>query len=500
MLTHFLPVSCSCSNPILRAIMNEHSSTRAFPSHPHQHQQQLPSCHLALHNLQGPELGYPSSQPGPEPLDQHGSPEEDSATPFLISDPSPGGRRARGGGERGLLSTSSGSLNGEADVGGHPGGELGPSSQFPHAYEYCASKREDFWEDGESFDSAAECFYGRGNGCMKENEVFHLMSPNVEGIRPSFRADKTEAKASQQTTRFSRSGSDGQAYSRTNSSMSDNYVGRDEDYGSSCGSGEDHLQPAELEGPWFSASPSGGAAGDLAQHSPVSIGSGTYPQKLDSFSDAFLSQRKGRFPIIPRDDSGGQTWEFGKGGSPRLESSRQSCAFEPDSYVAPASASSPFHSSFASFPSPSTSSPLVSAVLSPPPTPRPPPSFSPAAFGGAGHPASHGGDSVGALQFFASYSPSLPSVQTSGMIWKLPLIAHSFSPSSALKVDCEGDLNHFGAANFSTTKGNLRPSQSDVTGECRQVRFQQKHVDRLVTIIPTDFYSREFRDKLTGKG
>lgn len=451
--------------------MNEHSSTQAFPPHPHPHQQQqLPSCHLALHSLQGPELGYPSSQP--EPPDRHGSPEEDSAAPFLLSAPSPGGRRARGGGERGLLSTSSGNLNGEANAGGHPGGELGPSSQFPHAYEYCASRREDLWEDGERFDSAAECFYSRGNGCMKENEVFHLMSPSVGGIRQTFRADKTEASASQQTTPFSRGASDRLSYSRTNSTMSDNYAGRDEDYGSSCGSGEDHLQPAEMEGAWFSTSPSGGA--DLAQHSPLSIGSGTYPQKLKSFSDAFLSQRKGRFPIIPHDDSGGQTWEFGKGGSPRPESSRQSCAFEPDSCVAPASASSPFHSSFASFPSPSTSSPLVPAVLSPPPTPRPPPSFSPAAFGGAGHPASQGGESLAALQFFASYSQSLPSVQTSGMVWKLPLMAHSFSPSSALKADCERDLNNFTVANFGNATGNLRPSHSDVTGEWRQLRFQQK--------------------------
>lgn len=431
--------------------MNEHSSTQSFSSHLHQHHQhlhQLPSYHLSLPSLQAPGLGYPSSQPGPEPLEpleEAESREEDSATP--------GGRRARGGSDRRLLATSS--LNGDAN----PDGEPGASGHFPHTYEYCTSKREDVWEEGESFDSAAESFYSRENGCLRESQVFHLMNPNMEGIRQNCSADPTEASMSQQAPPFTRSASDGPEYCRTSSTMSDNYGGRDEDFGSSCGSGEDHLQPAEMEGAWFSTSPPGGAAGrhsgDLAQHSPVSIGSGTYPQKLDSFSDAFLTQRRGRFPIIPRDDPGGQIWEFGRGGSPRTDLSRQSCAFELDPYLPPASSSSPFHSSFASFPS--TSSPLVSAVLSPPPTPRPPPSFSPAAFGGSGHPTSHGGDPLGPLQFFASYSPSLPSVQPSGMVWKLPLMAHSFSPSPALKVDCD-------FSNFSVAKGNLRP-HSDITGE-----------------------------------
>lgn len=437
--------------------MNDHSSTQPFSSHLHLLQQQLPPCHLALPALQAPGLGYPSSQEPPEPLEDHESREEDSATSFLMSSPSPGGQRERSWGDRRLLATSS--LNGDANLGGEPGA----SGQFPHTFEYCASKREDLWEDGESFDSAAESFYPKENGCRRESEVFHVMTANVEGIRRDFSADHTEASASQHATPFTRSASDGPEFCRTSSTVSDHYAGRDEDFGSSCGSGEDHLQPAEMEGPWFGTSPSRGAAGtlsgDLAQHSPVSIGGGTYPQKLDSFSDAFLTQRRGRFPIIPCDDPGGQIWEFGKVRSSRLDGSSQSCALEPDPYLPPASASSPFHSSFASFPSPSTSSPLVSAVLSPPPTPRPPPSFSPAAFGGSGQSTSHGGDPLGTLQFFAPYSPSLPSVQPSPMIWKLPVVAHSFSPPSALKIDCERDFG-----NFSIAKGNLR-SHSDITGE-----------------------------------
>lgn len=446
--------------------MNDHSFNQSFSSHHHHHHHQLPPCHLTLHNLQGLELEYPSSQPARDQLEEHGGTEEDPATAFLISSPSPGGRRVRNGSDRGLLNTSSACLNGDANVGDQLDGEFGTSSHFADTYGYCTNKREDTWEDGESFDNATEHFYSTGNGCIKMNDVFHIMNHNNEGIRQKLGADKTEASISRQTTPFIRSASDGQEYCRTNSNVSDNYVGRDEDHGSSCCSGDDHLHPAEIEGSWFSASPSRGLdethMRDLAQHSPVSLGSGTYPQKLDSFSDAFLSQRKGRFPTIPSDDSGGQIWEFGRVGSPRLDRSRQSCTLDPDSYLPPTSSSSPFHSSLACFPSPPTSSSLVSAVLSPPPTPRPPPSTSPpkmdfpATFWSTGQSTSSGGEPLGTLQFFPSYSQILPSVHTSGMIWKLPLMAHNLSQSSTVKVDCDSD--------FSNAKGTLRTTNSDMTG------------------------------------
>ncbi|XP_056882774.1 uncharacterized protein LOC130522406 isoform X2 [Takifugu flavidus] len=443
--------------------MNDHSPNQSS-SHHHHHHHQLSPCHLTLHNLQGPELAYPSSQLVLDPLEEHGGREEDSATSFLISSPSPGGRRMRTGSDRGLLNTSSTSLNGDANLGGHLDGEIGTSSHFADTYGYRTSKREDIWEDEESFDSATEYLYSTGNGCIKVNDVFHIMNQNSnEGIRQKFRADKTEASISRQTAPFIRSASDGQEYCRTNSNVSDNYVGRDEDYGSSCGSGEDHLQPIEIERTWFSPSPSRGLeethVRDRTQCSPVSIGSGT--QKLDSFSEAFLSQRKGRFPMIPSEDSGRQIWEFGRGGSPRLGGSRQSCTFDPDSYLPPTSSSSPFHYSHASFPSPPTSSSLVSAVLSPPPTPRPPPSFSPpkvdsrATFLGSGQSMSHGGEPLGTLQFFPSYPQTLPSVHTPGMIWELPLMTHSFSQSSTVKVECDGD--------FSNSKDNLRSTNNDIT-------------------------------------
>ncbi|XP_054457612.1 uncharacterized protein LOC129093579 [Anoplopoma fimbria] len=255
------------------------------------------------------------------------------------------------------------------------------------------------------------------------------------------------------------------------SRVSDNYLGREEDYGSSCGSGEDQLQPAEVEGPWLSASPSSQtgegrwrgtvdalsfAPGCLPQRSPIGLSGGTYTQKLDSFSEAFFSQRKRRFPMIPGGDSSGQMLELGvvKKENPSVKS-RHSCAFDQDSYLPPSSSSPPTHPSLASFPSPPTSSHIMSSVLSPPPTPLPPPSHSPSkmdspsAYGGTGHSVSQGAESHGALQFFASHLQSVPSIHSSGMIWKFPLLSHSFSQSS-------GDP--------SMIEGNLRPSHGSDYG------------------------------------
>lgn len=427
--------------------MNDHPSTQAFSSHHHHHQ--LTSCHLASHSLQGPELGYPPSQLHPGQLEERGSQEEDSAMPYLISSPPPGGRRVRIGSDGGLLKTSSGSVNGD--------GDMVTSGHFAETYGYCTGKRE----EGESFESAVEYLYSKGNGCIKGNDVSDVLNlSNQEGM---FMVDKTEASMSQQATPFDRSASDGQEYCRTNSTMSDNYMERDEDCGSSCGTGEDHLQHVGIEGSWFSASPSIGPAdthaGDLAQHSPVSIGSGIYPQKLDSFSDAFLSQRKGRFPMIPSDDPGVQLWDFRRGGSPRLERSRQSCAFDPDPYLPPACPLSPFHSSLQSFHSPPISSPLMPAVLSPPPTPRPPPSFSPPKMDSSFHPQ------------------SLPSVHSSGMIWKLPLMAQE---SPTLKVDHESVAKF---VNFSDARGNLRCLHNDAAGESPQFIFEQKQIILLLLLF-----------------
>ncbi|XP_051285179.1 uncharacterized protein si:dkey-19b23.10 isoform X1 [Dicentrarchus labrax] len=437
-----------------RAIMDDRSSTQSFPNiHHHRHR---PSFHLTLPSLQDPEVGYPSSQPA---LDsQYGSRGEEATTSFLTSSTSSGGRRASSGVDRGLLNTSGSGLDGDANLGGHLDGEGGLGGHFADPW-YGSSKKEQVWEDGKSCESAADDFYSKGDCYSNANDVFYTMNcSNEDGVRRKLRANYNnyahasyEAKGetvynreanvshfTKQTTSYNRSAagsfSDSSVeFCRTDSRVSDNYLGREEDYGSSCGSGKDQLQPLEVEGPWLSVSPSSQSgdgrlrgtadsltltSGCLPQRSPLS--SGTYIQKLDSFSEAFLSQRKRRCPVIPIGNSSGQIWDYGveRGESPGLVKSRHSCAFDSDSYLPPSSSSSPAHPS---------SSHLMSSVLSPPPTPLPPPSHSPSkmdspgAFGGTGHSVSQGDESLAALQFFASHLQSLPSIHSPQMIWKFPL-------------------------------------------------------------------------------
>ncbi|XP_071333852.1 transcriptional-regulating factor 1-like isoform X2 [Trachinotus anak] len=463
--------------------MEDRSSTQSFPNlHHHRHR---PSFHFTLPSLQSPEAGY---QPVLESLEQYGNRGEESTTSFLTSSASSGGRKGSSGGDRSFQNTN---LDGDTSLGGHLDRDSGLGNYFADNW-YVGSKKEDVWEDGESCESIAEDFYSKGDCYSNTNDVFYAMNcGSEEGLRRKLRANynnhaqvscegknepayNREANVShftKQTTSHNRSAagsfSDSSIdYCRTDSRVSDNYLGREEDYGSSCGSGEDQLQPAEVEGPWLSVSPTSqtgegrwrGAAdtltlasGCLPLRSPVTINSGTYTQKLDSFSEAFLSQRKRRFPTIPSGESSGQMWEFGvgKGESPGLVKSRHSCAFDSDSYLPPSSSSSPAHPSLPSFPSPPTSSHIMSSVLSPPPTPLPPPSHSPSkmdspgAFVGTGHSASQVGESLGTLQFFTSRLQSLPSVHSSGMIWKFPVLSHCFPQSS-------GDP--------SSNEGNLRPS------------------------------------------
>ncbi|KAK5893661.1 hypothetical protein CgunFtcFv8_006513 [Champsocephalus gunnari] len=306
--------------------MDDSSSTQSFPDL--NHHRHHPSFHLTLPGHQSPEVGYPSSQPALDPLEQYGRGGEESSNILLASNTSSGGRRGSSGGDRGFLDTR-----------------------------------------------------------------------------------------------------------------------REEDYGSSCGSGEDQLQGAEGEGPWVRVSPSsqpgeGRWSGAADQHTLNSGCLTQDTQKLDSFSEAFLSQRKRIFPMIPCGDS---FWEYGVGrGESRGYKPRHSCAF--DSYLPPCTSSSPAH------PSPPTSSHIMSSVLSPPPTPLPPPSHSPSkmdspgGLGVSGHSVSQGRDS---LQFFPSHLQSLPSIHSSGMIWKFPVMSHTFTHTS-------GDPG--------ITEGNLRPSHGNDYG------------------------------------
>ncbi|XP_076581255.1 uncharacterized protein LOC143317159 [Chaetodon auriga] len=482
--------------------MDNRSSTQSFPSL--QHHRHRPSFHLTLPSLQSPEIGYPSSQPAIDPLEQYGTRGEESTTSFPTSGTSSGGRRASSGGDRGLLNTSCSSLDGDANLGVHLDGESGIGSHFVDNW-YGSSKKEEVWEDGESCESTADVFCSKGDCYSNTSDVFYTVNcGNEEGVRCKLRANfKNYAHASheakgqtvynreanvshitKQTTSHNRSvaGSFSDSsveYCRTDSRVSDNYSGREEDYGSSCGSGEDHFQPAEVEGPWLSVSPLSQtgegrwrgtvdshtlASGCVPQRSPVSISSGTYTQKLDSFSEAFLSQRKRRFPVIPSGDSSGQIWDFGlgRGESSGLVKSRHSCAFDSDAYLPPSSSSSPTHPSLASLPSPPTSSHLMSSVLSPPPTPLPPPSHSPSkmdspsALGGTGHSVSQGGESLGTLQFFASRLQTLPSIHSSGMVLKFPLLAQSFPQPSGEPSNVEVNLRSSHGCDY----GNITASHN----------------------------------------
>ncbi|XP_030578608.1 uncharacterized protein LOC115775196 isoform X2 [Archocentrus centrarchus] len=446
--------------------MEDRSSTQSF-SNLNRHR---PSFSLTFPSCQGSEVGYLSSQPGQDPLEQYECRGEESTTSFLTSNTSSATRKTSTGGDRGFLSTSASSLDGAASFGGHLEGDSDLGGHFDESWWQKCGKKE-VWEDKESCESSAN---GKGDCYGNTNDVFYTINcSSEEGARRRVRATcnnyahvKSEAKSdtvynreanishfSKQTASYNRIG----AVSFNDSSVEycENYLGRDENYESSCCSGEEHFQSAEAEGAWLNVSPSSQgesrwraaavnhtlASGCLPQRSLIGINSRTYTQKLDSFSEAFLSQRKRRFPLIPSGDATGQIWEFGvgRGETSGLVKSRQSCAFDSDSYLPPSSSSSsPAHSSsFPSFPSPPTSSHLMSSVLSPPPTPLPPPSHSPSkmdspsAYGGTGQSLSQAGESLGMLQFFAPRISSVPSVHSSGMIWKFPLLPHSFpQPSS----------------------------------------------------------------------
>ncbi|XP_071750357.2 uncharacterized protein LOC139907758 [Centroberyx gerrardi] len=475
--------------------MEDRSSTHTFPNL-HHHHRHRPSLHLNIPSLQSPELGYPSSQPPLDALEPYGGRGEQPTTSFPTSSASSGGSRESGGGDRG-------GMDGDAGVGGHLGGERVLGGHFADPW-YGAGIKEDVWDDGESCESAVDDFYGKGGCYGNVNDVFYTRNCSSEDGRdgvnsfavvgrnarvkanynsyahlsceaknePVYNREANVSHFNKQNILYNR----GAAVSFGDSSVddghsrvNDSYLGVEEDFGSSRSSGEDPPPPAELEpGTWVNLSPpcqtpEAGearwrgdadsrtlASGCQPQRSPIGVNSGNYTQKLDSFSEAFLSHRKRGFPVIPGGDSFGRIWEFGVGKVESQMKSRHSCAFDlrPDSYRR-LSSSPPPHPPLPSLPSPPPPFHLMSSVLSPPPTPLPPPSLSPpkmdspGAFGGIGHSSSKGGESLGTLQFFPPRLQSLPSVHPSGMIWKFPVLSHCF-PQPA------GDA--------SSIEGNLRPS------------------------------------------
>lgn len=401
--------------------------------HRHRHH---PSFHITLPGLQGHQVGLPSSQPALEPPEQYGGRGEESPNSFLTTSASSGGRRASGGGGGG------GGLDADTNLGGHLDGASGLESHFSDTW-YGGVKKEEVWEDGESYGSITEDFYRKEDCYGNANDVFYPV--NCEEVR------KVRANYNDYAQGEAVYNGEANVSHFAKQTTSYDYLGREEDYGSSCGSGEDQLQP------WLSGSPSSQTgegrstentivltSGCLPQRSPLGVSSRAYTQKLDSFSEAFLSQRKRRFALIPGGDSSGQSWDLGVGR---------------DSYLPPSS--SPAHPSLPSFPSPPASSHIMSSVLSPPPTPLPPPSHSPSkmdspgAFGPTGHSASQGGESLGALQFFASHLQSLPSLHSSGTIWKFPLLSHGFSQ---LAGDPNVDLRPSHADNI--TASHVHPPET----------------------------------------
>ncbi|KAM9425310.1 uncharacterized protein KZ484_008812 isoform 2-T2 [Pholidichthys leucotaenia] len=448
--------------------MADHSPTHSFSSlhHRHHHRQPFP---LTLPSFQSSEDGYASSRLAEDSLPQYGSRGEESCTSFMASNTSSGVRKGSSGGDRIFFNTSASSLDPSFE-----GGDSGLGHHFDDSW-YGSCKKE-VWDPKESCESSSGNFNSKDD---YTNNVFYTMNcAGEEGVRRRVKSNynnyahescdiKSEQVYSSQAnasffTKQSASCNRAVAgscddssgdYNGTATRGTSNCLGREDNYGSSCGSGEDQIQPVEVRAPWLSVSQSNQdegrwrgatvdhavASGCLSQRSHIGINSKTYPQKLDSFSDAFLSQRKRRFPGILSGDSLGQIWELGPlTGETGVAKSRQSCVFDSDSYVPPSSSasSSPAHPSLPSYPSPPTSSQvLMPSVLSPPPTPLPPPSLSPSkmdspsAHGGTANSASQGGESFGMVQLFSSRLQ--PSVHSSGIIWKFPLLPHCFPQSAA---------------------------------------------------------------------
>ncbi|XP_076022073.1 uncharacterized protein LOC143012689 isoform X2 [Genypterus blacodes] len=424
--------------------MDERPSTHTFPNFHHHHHRT--SCHLPLPSLQSPEIGYPSAQSPLDGLEQFEIQGEESTTSFPTSSTSSGRRRESGGGGDIDFTNISG-YDGNAGFGGHLDGERALGGHFADSW---FGKKEEVWEDGEN-----DVFYSRN--CSSDDAGSCRARANYNSYGHLSCEAREEPVYNREVCRRVDHG-------RLDSRVNNGYL-EGEDFGSSSGSGEDPPPSAGMEpGPWLSFSPSNQVPGvgesrwrgetDLLTLAsgcqPLGLNSGTYTQKLDSFSDAFPSHRKRGFPMYSGGNAFGLVWEHGVGQreNPGLVNSRQSCAFD-------------------SFPSPPpAASHLMSSVLSPPPTPLPPslhsPSKmdSPSAFGGTTHLVSQGGEPLGMLQFFPSLPQAVPSVHPSGVIWKLPLLTTCFPPLSGDPSSNESNSQSSHGADYSNITGPQNILQS----------------------------------------
>ncbi|CAN9509508.1 unnamed protein product [Ophioblennius macclurei] len=400
------------SSETRRLIMEDHSTAPSFSNHLLQHRHR-PLAAVSLPVFEGAEAGYSPSLVAPDSLELFGgNRDQQPATLYSPSSSSSGTRRGRSGG-----------VDGDSGLGEHLDRECGPAGYFDDSW--YGGGEKDAWDDGDHL-------HGDGNGYGNANVFFRTSCAGEDGLRrrsaaadydgyPQMVYNREANRANRQTASYG----GGQDQCCMNLKVIDRYLGKEEDYASGCVSGDDQVQaaPPEVDGPWQGAGALTSACRPQTSHARR-----TYTQKLDSFSDAFFSQRKRRGPFVAGGgggDSSEQMWENGE--TAGSERSKQSCALSSDLYVPPSSSSSsssPAHLFLPSFPSPPPSSHFMPSVLSPPPTPLPPPSHSPCKMDSPQCGAGQGAESLGALQFF------MPSVHPAGMIWKFPVMSHCY-PQSA---------------------------------------------------------------------
>ncbi|XP_056156500.1 uncharacterized protein LOC130130732 isoform X2 [Lampris incognitus] len=491
-----------------RVIMEDRSGTHPYPDgHQHQHHhhhQHHPSHHHSLPALQSPELGYTSTPPPLNILEQYGSRAERVSTHFQTYSVSSEKVMESNGAERGYANISANCLDVDASFSSHLNGEGHPDGHFAAMW-YDGSTKDDVWDEGESCESAVDDFY-RKDSCSDVGVSFHTRrcsgEKGADGV-DSFDTVGSYArdKAGKNYGKYINIGYEGRGemvyvneanaghYAKANalcnrgngfdvcrsgshSKMNDGYVGAEKDF-----SEDQALQdqtPAELK-LWVDAS----SMSRCSEHSPgrwrghgdrqtlasvyqprrpsTGVDASTHTQRLDSFSKAFFPRCKAAFPMIHASDSIGHTWKFGAGkgeGSGTVKSNHAGGFESPsNAYLSPSS-STPPHISLPSLPSPPPPSHLMPSMLSPPPTPLPPPSLSPSKMDSSsgvfgGHSGPKGGESLGTLQFFTPCLSVLPPIPPSTMIWKFPTLSDCFPQQSG---DCR-----------STADGTLRASHcSDI--------------------------------------
>ncbi|XP_072315367.1 uncharacterized protein [Eucyclogobius newberryi] len=380
--------------------MDDCSPTHAFPN------LHLPQpFHMVLPNHHSSEPGYSSSQP-PLPLP---SQDDHQAMPCFPTFDDDHREAVCNEAEQSLLSTNS--LDEDFNMGGHFEGEE-RHSWYSHKdpWDGNIESPEDYY--------AKSSFYKGHRGATSYNTCSQLTY---------------NRKAPKQATYFRdgehSSGHVGLDYSRNNSVTSDL---DGEDFGASRGFNEEQFQSPESS-PWLTSDTvwrGESCPSSVNPQKTLGLNSRTYTQRLDSFSDAFMSQNKRRLPVITTAD--GPFWD--NAARPRL-----SCSLDSDS-------SSP---SLPSFPSPPTSN-----LLSPPPTPLPPASHSPSKLdspsggGPSVHTGAQGGEAVRALQFFPVRPQSLLGPNSSGMVWRFPLLSHCFTQFAGEAGSAEGNAKASIASSF----------------------------------------------------